>query len=230
MQEWKWAVAAIFCSMLFDALDGLAARRLGANSRFGAQLDSLADLVSFGLAPAVVIYAWCLSEVGGAGWVAALIYCASSAIRLARFNVEDSRNEGASHSYPYFVGLPTPAAAGIMLIPLLLNLEFDFELVRSPLFCIGLIGATSLLMVSRVPTPSLKYLRISGSSWFFVLTLSAVLAVLAFYFPWGTLVLGLLVYISTIPFAILRARIAATAGERGDAAPIFSEDPLDGPT
>jgi CDP-diacylglycerol--serine O-phosphatidyltransferase len=95
------AVAAIFCAMLFDMLDGRAARWLGADGRFGAQLDSLADLMSFGLAPAVVMYAWSLSRMD-AGWTAALIFCACSAIRLARFNVESSRDEGATPSSPWF--------------------------------------------------------------------------------------------------------------------------------
>src|SRR5882672_4956156 len=87
IQDWKGAVAAIFCAMLFDMLDGRAARWLGADSRFGAQLDSLADLVSFGVAPTVIIYTWSLWRMGEAGWIAALIFCTCSAIRLARFNV-----------------------------------------------------------------------------------------------------------------------------------------------
>src|SRR5436305_7978496 len=76
LQEWRSAVAAIFFAMVFDMLDGRAARWLGADSRFGVQLDSLADLVSFGVAPAVLIYTWSLAEMGGAGWIASLIFCA----------------------------------------------------------------------------------------------------------------------------------------------------------
>ena len=98
--DWRLAVAAIFCAMVFDMLDGRAARWLGADSRFGVQLDSLADLVSFGVAPAVLIYTWSLSQMGGAGWVAALIFCACSALRLARFNIQAARDEGASQSHP----------------------------------------------------------------------------------------------------------------------------------
>lgn len=160
MQDWKWAVAAIFFAMLFDMLDGRAARWLGADNMFGVQLDSLADLVSFGVGPAVVVYTWALSQMDGAGWIAALIFCACSAIRLARFNVETARDEGATLSHPYFTGLPTPAAAGVMLLPLLLSFEFGDEFVRNPFICIALIAFTSALMVSRVPTPSLKYIRL----------------------------------------------------------------------
>jgi CDP-diacylglycerol--serine O-phosphatidyltransferase len=107
LEQWKGAVIAIFCAMVFDMLDGRAARWLGADSRFGAQLDSLADLVSFGVAPTVIIYTWSLWRMGDAGWVAAVIFCACSAIRLARFNVQAARDEGATHSFPY-TGLPTP--------------------------------------------------------------------------------------------------------------------------
>src|SRR6185369_12445178 len=86
-----------------------AARLLGADSRFGAQLDSLADLVSFGVAPSIIMYMWSLKTMGNAGWIAALIFCACGAIRLARFNVESVRDEGATKGNPYFTGLPTPS-------------------------------------------------------------------------------------------------------------------------
>ncbi len=86
-------------------------RMFGADTRFGAQLDSLADLVSFGVAPGIVMYTWSLSRMGTAGWIAALIFCACGAIRLARFNVQSARDEGATRHNPYFTGLPTPAAA-----------------------------------------------------------------------------------------------------------------------
>jgi len=209
MGDWKWAVGAIFFAMLFDMLDGRAARWLGADSRFGAQLDSLADLVSFGLAPAVLVYTWSLFQMGGAGWIAALIFCVCSAIRLARFNVESVRDEGATKTYPYFVGLPTPAAAGIMLLPLLLNFEFGKELARNPLFGVVLIAITSVLMVSRVPTPSLKYLRFNRGGLIASVMLVAALSLLAIYVPWATLALGLSIYLATIPFVIHRAHVAS---------------------
>ena len=109
--DWHTAVACVVLAMIFDMLDGRAARMLGADTRFGAQLDSLADLVSFGIAPGVIMYMWSLSRMGTAGWIATLIFCACSAIRLARFNVQSVRDEGASKSNPFFTGLPTPAAA-----------------------------------------------------------------------------------------------------------------------
>ncbi len=109
--EWTSAVAFIIASMILDMLDGRAARMLGADSRFGAQLDSLADLVSFGVAPGIILYLWTLQQIGDRGWIASLVFCAAAAVRLARFNVEAARDEGATKSNPYFTGLPTPAAA-----------------------------------------------------------------------------------------------------------------------
>jgi CDP-diacylglycerol---serine O-phosphatidyltransferase len=227
MQDWMWAVAAIFCAMLFDMLDGRAARWLGADNRFGAQLDSLADLVSFGVGPAVVLYTWTLSRMGGAGWIAALIFCACSAIRLARFNVEAARDEGATLSYPYFTGLPTPAAAGIMLLPLLLSFEFKNEFIRSPVLCVVLIAMTSVLMVSRVPTPSLKYIQFTREGWIGVGIFTTALAGLAIYAPWGTLALGILIYLATIPFVIHRSHVERDLMRQASPVPVFSEDGRD---
>src|SRR3979409_2032827 len=130
LEQWKGAVIAIFCAMVFDMLDGRAARRLGADSRFGAQLDSLADLVSFGVAPTIIIYTWSLWKMGDAGWIAALIFCACSAIRLARFNVESVRDEGATKGNPYFTGLPTPAAACMAVLPLLISFQWNDPLIN----------------------------------------------------------------------------------------------------
>ena len=227
MQEWKWAVIAIFSAAIFDMLDGRAARMLGADSRFGAQLDSLADLVSFGLAPATVIYIWSLSQMNGAGWIAALIFCTCSAIRLARFNVEAARDEGATHTYPYFVGLPTPAAAGIMLLPLLLSFEFGDAPVRNPLVGLAIIAFTSVLMVSRVPTPSLKHTKFSRDAWIAVGLLGAGLVTLGIYAPWGTLALGLAIYLATIPLVVHRSHAQREIMPPPAPVPIFSDDTQD---
>ncbi|MGA7712315.1 MAG: CDP-diacylglycerol--serine O-phosphatidyltransferase [Rhizomicrobium sp.] len=227
VQDWKWAVAAIFCAMLFDMLDGRAARWLGSDSSFGTQLDSLADLVSFGVGPAIVVYTWTLSQIDGAGWIAALIFCACSAIRLARFNVESARDEGATVSHPYFIGLPMPAAAGVMLLPLLLSFEFGNGFVRQPILCVLLIAITSVLMVSRVPTPSLKYIRFGRDGWIAVAIVVTALATLAIYAPWATLAIGILIYLATIPIVVLRSLAKHDAVEQSDSVPVFSKDSHD---
>jgi CDP-diacylglycerol--serine O-phosphatidyltransferase len=199
---WASAVAFVVAAMILDMLDGRAARLLGADSRFGAQLDSLADLVSFGVAPGVIVYMWSLGRMGNAGWIAALIFCAASAVRLARFNVESVRDEGATKGNPYFTGLPTPAAACMMLLPLLLWLQWHSEIVRQPWFSAVMVALTSSLMVSRLPTPSIKYMKLQRQHRVLAAIVFAGLAALLVLWPWATLSVGLIIYVASIPFAV----------------------------
>jgi CDP-diacylglycerol--serine O-phosphatidyltransferase len=200
--DWTTAVTFVIAAMILDMLDGRAARMLGADSRFGAQLDSLADLVSFGVAPAIIMYMWTLQDMGNAGWIAALIFCACAAIRLARFNVESVRDEGATKGNPYFTGLPTPAAACMMLLPMLLSFEWSDPVVRAPWVSGIFIAITSVLMVSRVPTPSIKYMKLQRQHRYLAGLAFAIVAGLLIAWPWATLTIGLMIYVASIPFAI----------------------------
>ncbi|HWC62420.1 MAG TPA: phosphatidylcholine/phosphatidylserine synthase [Rhizomicrobium sp.] len=224
--ELNHAVAAVIFAMVFDMLDGSAARLLGADTRFGAQLDSLADLVSFGMAPGIVMYSWSLSHMGVAGWIATLIFCAASAIRLARFNVQSVRDEGATKADPYFTGLPTPAAAGLMLLPLVVSFQSGglSEMARQPWVVLTMTGFTSVMMVSRLPTPSIKHMRLSREHRLAAGFLGGILATLLIFWPWATLTGVLLVYVATIPVAVylhhpktaaLRARSGKVRGAGG---------------
>ncbi len=220
--EWQHAVAAIVCAMIFDMLDGRAARILGADTRFGAQLDSLADLVSFGVAPAVVMYNWCLVRMGNAGWVVALIFCACSAIRLARFNVQSARDEGATKANPYFTGLPTPAAACMMLLPLLISFQWGiaaFDVgpwASNPWLVSSVIAITSALMVSRLPTPSIKHMRLEREHRLAVGVAGLILLALLIAWPWATLTIGLLIYVATVPVSVYvhRPRVQRPAAQK----------------
>ncbi len=200
--RWTTAVTFVICAMILDMLDGRAARLLGADSRFGAQLDSLADLVSFGVAPGIIMYMWSLSRMGDAGWIAALIFCACAAIRLARFNVESVRDEGATKGNPYFTGLPTPAAACMMLLPLLLSFQWSADAVREPWVSVVTVAVTSVLMVSRVPTPSIKYMKLQRQHRILAALFAAGVAALLVTWPWATMTAGLVIYVASIPFAI----------------------------
>jgi CDP-diacylglycerol--serine O-phosphatidyltransferase len=204
--EWTNAVAAVVCAMIFDMLDGRAARILGADSRFGAQLDSLADLVSFGVAPALIMYGWSLRSMNDLGWLAALVFCAASAVRLARFNVQAARDEGATNVRPYFTGLPTPAAAGMVLLPLLVSFQWNNELVQRPGISVVFLVVTSLLMVSNLPTPSIKYMKLQRQHRVLAALFFAGLGTLLILWPWATLTGVLLIYVVSIPFAILGAK------------------------
>ena len=206
--DWTGAVASVVFAMVFDMLDGRAARLLGADTRFGAQLDSLADLVSFGLAPGIIMYSWSLSRMGVGGWVATLIFCAASAVRLARFNVQSVRDEGATKADPYFTGLPTPAAACMMLLPLVLSFQWAHgeapwtDILRAPWLVLTMTAITSVMMVSRLPTPSIKYMRLSREHRVIAGFCGGILAALLIAFPWATLTGVLLIYMVTIPVAV----------------------------
>jgi CDP-diacylglycerol--serine O-phosphatidyltransferase len=198
--DWKAGVAAIICAAVFDMLDGKLARLFGVSGAFGAQLDSLADLVSFGIAPGVLVYMWTLYHAQGAGWAFALIFCAASAIRLARFNVEQAESDPASPPPSYFTGLPTPAAACLILLPMVLAFQFKDEAFSHPWLSAGMIALMSWLMVSRVPTLSLKNIHVPRPFKGAVVGLGGLLMASAVLWPWATLTVGLVAYLVTIPF------------------------------
>ena len=144
---------ATLVAFVFDGLDGKIARMLNASSEFGIQLDSLADLISFGVAPALLVYKWALEPYGRLGWMAAFLFVACAALRLARFNVQSKRI-----SNKFFVGLPSPAAAGVVVTSVLFARHFfgDPTAIEVPLWFTFMIYILAFLMVSNVPYFSFK--------------------------------------------------------------------------
>ncbi len=197
--DWKAGVAAIICAAVFDTLDGRLARLFGVAGAFGAQLDSLADLVSFGIAPGVLVYMWTLYHAQGAGWAFALIFCAASAIRLARFNVESAERDSSSPPPSYFTGLPTPAAACLILLPMVLAFQFKSSAFSHPWLSAAMIALMSWLMVSRVPTLSFKQVHVPRQFKKAVPAFGGLLLASAILWPWATLTVALLAYLVTIP-------------------------------
>ncbi|MBK8010459.1 MAG: CDP-diacylglycerol--serine O-phosphatidyltransferase [Deltaproteobacteria bacterium] len=156
------AALSIFFAMFFDMFDGRVARLTKTQSEFGVQLDSLADLLSFGSAPAVLLYRWTLSELGFFGLVIAFLYVACGALRLARFNVLAAREPGSSK---YFVGLPIPLAAGTIVALVLASYPFDRTTVFGGAVGVGIITiALAGLMVSGIRYRTFKHLRVSKKS------------------------------------------------------------------
>lgn len=146
------AAIAIFIAMIFDGFDGRVARMTRTESTFGAELDSLADIVSFGIAPALVIYSWALQDLHKAGWLASFIFVAAGAMRLARFNTQ-----ATSASKQYFQGLPIPAAAGVLASSVLLCTVYNVSVGFWLSVLVAIITAgTGLLMISRVRYYSFK--------------------------------------------------------------------------
>ncbi len=205
------AAWAIFIAGIFDNLDGRLARMTGGDSKFGTQYDSLADLVSFGLAPAVLIYGWSLASFPRLGWVVCFLYLACGCLRLARFNVQVNTVERN-----YFQGLPIPMAAG----PVILTILF-YQAEYGPVFPLrnwwlaGMMVLLALLMVSTVRYRSLKQLRLS-SRWSFV-TLVAVVGffTLVALQPERVLFVTSLVYLASGPIETgLRWALGKTARDQ----------------
>jgi CDP-diacylglycerol--serine O-phosphatidyltransferase len=224
------AVFAIIAAGIFDGLDGRMARLLKATSSFGAELDSLADFVSFGVAPAAVLYLWTMSEWHVLGWVIVLFFAVCCALRLARFNAETTTDVPV-YAAPFFSGAPAPAGAGLVMIPMFLSFEWGDWLFRSPYLNAVTITGIALLMVSKVPTVSLKRIRVPHHM--VVPTLLAFVVATAFLTtaPWPTLMVVGVVYLSSIPLTIRsyhRLRRAAEA-RRAEMAEKPEAIPLPGP-
>ena len=204
--NWTYAIACIFLACVFDGLDGRVARKLKASSKFGAELDSLSDFVSFGVAPAVLMYQWCLNTIPHWGWIFTLLFAAAMSMRLARFNtmLEDSTiPEYWTH---YFVGVPAPMAAAIAIMPILISFDYpELEFIlRNKYACSFLMMLVAFLMISRIPTISLKKTKISANLFLPLMIVFALLVSCLLTQPWLTLGLFTLGYVLTIPFTIVK--------------------------
>jgi CDP-diacylglycerol--serine O-phosphatidyltransferase len=166
--QFDLAAVGVFCAMVLDSLDGRVARMTNTQSAFGEQMDSLSDMVSFGAAPALIAYEWALKGLGRWGWMAAFVYCACAALRLARFNVNTTVVDKR-----YFQGLPSPAAAALVAGFIWLMTELKVEPARTawPMFLLALYAG--LTMVSNVPFYSFKDVQMKKSVPFVVLVLIA---------------------------------------------------------
>lgn len=201
--EWQNAVIAIGVAALFDASDGRLARLLGASSRFGAELDSLSDVISFGVAPAVMLYLWCMSDAGSLGWALVLLYAVCVALRLARFNtrLDDPMPPWANR---FFTGVPAPAGAGLVLLPMMLSFQdWTGSGVFSHWFLNALVLVTvSMLLVSRVPTFSFKRIKVPQHGVLPLLLLVGLAAAFLVGAPWATLTVIGLAYAASIPLSV----------------------------
>jgi CDP-diacylglycerol---serine O-phosphatidyltransferase len=212
-----WAVSAIAAAAVLDGLDGRIARVLKGTSRFGAELDSLADFVDFGVAPALALYIASLHQAKSFGWVAALLFAMACALRLARFNVMVDEEQPAWRKL-FFVGMPAPAGAIVGLLPIYLHYAFELGAPtrQSAVLESVYVLAVALLMASRVPHFSGKSIgRVPREYVSVVLVGVAAALLILFNFPMQTLVAVSVAYLASIPFAIARYRALDRAFRRG---------------
>ena len=207
------ALAAIVFAALLDAVDGRIARMIKGTSRFGAELDSLADFVNFGVAPGLILYFWELKELKSAGWIAAIVFATCAALRLARFNVAIEDPNRPAWAANYFVGMPAPAGAITVLLPIYLAfLGVPIPSIATFLYTL----AIAILMVSRLPVYSGKKIgtRVPRELVLPVFMLVVLFFALLISYPWPVLALGTLAYLGALPFGWLSyRRLEQAAGE-----------------
>jgi CDP-diacylglycerol---serine O-phosphatidyltransferase len=217
--NFEGAVFAIIVAGIFDGLDGRIARLLKSTSSFGAELDSLSDFVSFGVAPASVLYLWTMSGLNGLGWAIVLFYAVCCALRLARFNAEHD-SDRSTYASPFFTGVAAPAGAGLVMVPMFLSFQWGDWMFRSPYLNAVTVAGVALLMVSKVPTVSLKRIRVPHRLVVPTLLGIGVLAAFVTTAPWPTLTLIGIVYVGSIPLTIRASRRLRRAAETRRSEPV----------
>ncbi len=228
--QFEHAVFAIIVAGVFDGLDGRLARLLKATSRFGAELDSLADFVSFGVAPAAVLYLWTMSGLHSLGWAIVLFFAVCCALRLARFNTQLNA-ELPPYASAFFTGVPAPAGAGLVMVPMFLSFASGLWLFRSPYFNAFWASGVALLMISTIPTVSLKRIRIPPHHVIPTLLGVGVLTAFVTTAPWPTLSLVGALYLASIPVTVraswrLRREFEARQSETREAVPLPGPNPI----
>ena len=213
--DFEKAVQAVVLAGILDGLDGRVARLLKAQSRFGAELDSLADNVSFGVAPALILFLWSLQELPRVGWFAALAYAIACALRLARYNARIDLADEPRKTAGFLTGVPAPVGAGLAFLPLYLFFVTENPLFRDPILISLWLAAMAFLMISNVATLSWGKLRPRRQVRIEVIALFGLVAAGLLAEPWWTLIAICVVYLALLPVAMVlysrtrRQRVAA---------------------
>ena len=203
--NYAMAIIAVGFAAILDTLDGRVARLIKGTSKVGKELDSLTDVISFGVAPGFIMYFWSLNEFGKLGWMLVLIYTVCCALRLARFNLTVV-DEAETWKINYFEGVPAPAAAGLVLLPLIFNLIELFNYQNNLAISSFAILFTSILMVSKIPTYSLKRIIIPRNLTIFLLLGIGIYVSLLIFYTFKTLFITGLIYIILIPISYFHYR------------------------
>ena len=197
------AVQLLLIAGVLDGLDGRLARLLRSTSEMGAELDSLADFVNFGVAAPLVIYFWGLQDMRHAGWIAVLFFAVCCVMRLARFNVSSREEGGKGGSGAYFQGLPSPAGALLAMLPMFFTFALPgMSLPPAPVVALYM-AAVGLLMISPVPVWSFKRTKISRENAKFFLVAFACVAAALTLFTWAALIVICLAYVAVVIWAAL---------------------------
>jgi CDP-diacylglycerol--serine O-phosphatidyltransferase len=222
-EKLEWALAAIVFAALLDGIDGRIARMIKGTSKFGAELDSLADFVNFGVAPALILHFWGLHELGHAGWIAAMVFAICAGLRLARFNVMIDDPNRPVWAGNFFVGMPAPAGAITVLLPIYMNFLGLPRVTVVIWFTFAFTLAVAWLMVSRLPVFSGKRVgkRVPPEMVMPLVVIVVLFFALLIAYPWQVLTIGTLCYLASLPFGWLSYRnYERTAAAQAGAAPV----------
>ena len=201
-QNYKLAIISILFAAIIDGLDGRIARLIKGTSKVGKELDSLTDIISFGVAPAFIMYFWSLNQLGKVGWLLSLIYVVSIALRLARFNLNNNNNFSWKNNF--FEGVPSPAGGILVLLPLIYEvselqiINFNYKIFVPLMFI-----TTSILLISKLPTYAFKKISVKRSTTIFLMFGIVLTFVLLLMFPFQTLVTISIFYILSLPISYI---------------------------
>ncbi|MCD2171902.1 CDP-diacylglycerol--serine O-phosphatidyltransferase [Rhizobium sp. C4] len=228
--RYEMAVQMVLIAAFLDGIDGRIARMMKATSKFGAQMDSLADIINFGVAPAMVLYIFVLDQARSLGWIAALIYTIAAGLRLARFNVMSERDIKAPWQSSYFVGVPAPAGAFLVLLPVYVSFLGVAPNNTMALFSAAYTLLIAALLISRVPVWSGKTGGGVPRNYMMPIILGVVLLVATLsVYPWQTLSAAVVVYLLSLPFGARAWQRkygdgAFSAPEEGDIHAFYPQD------
>ncbi len=223
--HWQLAVAFVLIAGLLDGIDGRIARLLHGESRFGAELDSLADAISFGVAPALILYLWSLSSLPRFGWMASLMLAVFCALRLARFNANIDADEQPHKSAGFLTGVPAPAGAGLAFLPLFLWFWTEEPVFRSPYVVAPWTALVAVLLVSSLATWSWSSLRLRRNIRFEALAVVVIVGAAAVSAPWHTTSALSIAYLLAIPFSIASYARVKRLRASGSSQPIAAAPP-----
>jgi CDP-diacylglycerol--serine O-phosphatidyltransferase len=202
--QWTFAIGLVVLAGVLDGIDGRIARLLNAQSRFGAELDSLADSLSFGVAPALILFLWSLQDLPRFGWFAALAFAISCALRLARFNARIDVDDQPHKSAGFLTGVPAPVGAGLAFTPFYLWHETGEELFRHPLVMTAWLTVIAVLMISNMATISWASLRPRKSIRLWLIAFVGLAFAALLLEPWWTLATISIVYLALMPYGLVK--------------------------
>ena len=200
--DWLKAIGSIIIAGILDGVDGRVARMFRGESRFGAELDSLSDVIAFGVSPALIIYLWSLQYYPRFGWFCALAFVVCQALRLARFNARIDIEDQPHKSAGFLTGVPAPAGAGLAFLPLYLWIVTNDDVFREPWIVAPWVAFIAMLMISNVATFSWGSIRLRRTIRLEAILLVALVGTALFAEPLWTLIIVSVGYIAMIPFSV----------------------------